>query len=203
MLKKDHSLRPRLRHYAARLGLGTALCAGTVACSNVGYIGTATSLKSEELSAQQGWLAVEGVKPLRQKSEHDCGITALTMVLRFHGYEPPEVPASRSPTTRWSAGELKDTAQRSGAQAFVVEGKVDDLVHELQQGRPVIVGTTKPTVTGEAVAHYEVVVGLNAEEQKVATLDPAAGLRQNSYSGFLHEWLPTGSVLLVVLPGKS
>ena len=85
-------------------------------------------------------------------------------------------------------------------QAFVIEGEVEDLVHELEAGRPAIVGTAKPTITGEHVAHYEVVVGVHAASQRIATLDPAAGLRQNSYSGFFEEWLPTGRVLLVVLP---
>jgi hypothetical protein len=63
----------------------------------------------------------------------------------------------------------------------------------------VIVGMAKPTATG-AVAHYEVVVGLHVDSRRIATLDPAAGMKQNTLLGFLKEWQPTGRVLLVVLP---
>jgi hypothetical protein len=63
-----------------------------------------------------------------------------------------------------------------------------------------VVGTAKPVIAGERAAHYEVVVGIHPQTRRVATLDPAAGVRQNSFAGFLEEWLSTGQVLLVVLP---
>jgi hypothetical protein len=51
-----------------------------------------------------------------------------------------------------------------------------------------------------AVSHYEVVIGMHRDSQRVATLDPALGMRQNSFAGFLTEWQATGAVLLVVVP---
>lgn len=75
-------------------------------------------------------------------------------------------------------------------------------MHELEQGRPVIVGVAKPT-TQDAVAHYEVVVGMHRASRRVATYDPAAGVRQNTFGGFLTEWQAAGRVLLVIMPKAS
>jgi hypothetical protein len=117
----------------------------------------------------------------------------------------PSVPQARwasAPDKRQSARQLRDRARSLGMASFVVEGTFKDIAYELEHRRPVIVGTAKPTVTG-AVAHYEVVVGLNLESQRIATLDPAAGMQQNTLLGFLKEWQPTGRLLLVVLPREQ
>jgi hypothetical protein len=100
---------------------------------------------------------------------------------------------------RASAAELRDRARQLGHSAFEIEGTVEDLAHELKQQRPVIVGMAKPTATG-AVSHYEVVVGIHPRTQRVLTLDPAVGWRQNSLLEFMKEWTSTGSVLIIVLP---
>jgi hypothetical protein len=99
-----------------------------------------------------------------------------------------------------SAAELRDAARARGLSAFVVEGEPDDLVHELEAGRPVIVGVAKRTTGDNAVTHYEVVVGMHRASRRVATYDPAAGVRQNSFGGFLMEWQAAGRVLLVIMP---
>lgn len=170
------------------------------ACSVNAYTGAARELRPETLRTEPGWLVVDGVPLLRQRGEHDCGPAALAMVL---GYWHPEVPAARftSPPTveQTSARELRNRAYALGLTAFVVEGTLEDIVFELRRKRPVIVGVAKPTVTG-GVAHFEVVVGLHVASQRIATLDPGAGLRQNLLADFLREWIPTGRVLLVVLP---
>jgi predicted double-glycine peptidase len=169
-------------------------------CSCGMYMGSATTLAPKTLQDQPGWVAVRGVQPLRQKDEHDCGPTALSMVLNFWQPARAGEPLVTLPLDRQaSAGELRDAAKERGLAAFVVEGEPDDLVHELEQGRPVIVGVAKPT-TKDAVAHYEVVVGMHRASRRVATYDPAAGVRQNSFGGFLMEWQAAGRVLLVVMP---
>ena len=117
-------------------------------------------------------------------------------------WQPGSARLRPSRDVQISAGELRELAKQRGFSAYVVAGTVDDLVYELKHGRTVIVGTAKPTVGG-AVTHYEVVIGLHRESQRVATLDPAAGYRQNSFTGFLTEWNATGQVLLVVGPAKA
>jgi len=173
-----------------------AMCAS--ACSV--YSGDATTLQAAQLRREAGWVYVDGVPELRQAHEQDCGPTALAMELAdYRAAEREQVLAALPAERRASVTELRDFAKARGFNAFVVEGKPEDLVFELKQGRPLIVGMAKPTVGG-AVAHYEVVIGMHRDSQRVATLDPAAGLRQNSFSGFLSEWQATGRVLLVMIP---
>jgi predicted double-glycine peptidase len=165
------------------------------------YMGSATTLSPQTLRKEPGWVSVRGVEPLRQKDDHDCGPTALHMVLNY--WQPQrstevlqELPVDRQA----SAAELRDAARRRGLSAFVVEGESEDLVHEIEAGRPVIVGVAKRTTEGTAVTHYEVVVGMHRASRRVATYDPAVGVRQNSFGGFLMEWYAAGRVLLVIMP---
>jgi ABC-type bacteriocin/lantibiotic exporter with double-glycine peptidase domain len=166
------------------------------------YTGSASNLRPDAFSRESGWIAVHGVRPVSQRAEHDCGPAALEMVLAYWHRPLPkhEQPAGRD--EQITAAQLRDQARASGMLAFVVEGKLEDLLNEIKHQRPVIVGLAKPTARG-AVAHYEVVVGIHAGTRRVATLDPTAGWRQNSIEGFLREWIPTGSVLLVILPAGT
>jgi len=180
--------------------LATMLCLSIGGC--VGYTGSARDLSPDAWKHEPGWFAVDGVPLFRQRAEHDCGPTALAMVLAYwHVLAPSNPRDDFSANKRVSAGELRDYALARGMSAFVVAGTLLDIEHELKQGRPVIVGVAKPSANG-AVAHYEVVVGLHPQTRRIATLDPAVGWQQNSLVGFLNEWVPTGSVLLVVLPAK-
>lgn len=184
-----------------RIALLLACCLGS-ACASAGYTGAARDLKPQALHTEPGWIAVDHVPLMRQRHLHDCGPTALAMVL---SYWYPSVPAQRwkpeeKNDRRLSAGELRDRARAHGLSAFVVEGTFADIAHELERKRPVIVGTIKPVGGGRGVSHYEVVVGLHPQTKRIATLDPAAGWRQNSLEEFLKEWAPSGRLLLVVLP---
>jgi hypothetical protein len=98
------------------------------------------------------------------------------------------------------AGQLRDSARGSGLEAYLVGGDLGDLSAELKRGHPVVVGLMKPLRGDRARAHYEVVIGIHREKRLILTLDPAAGLRENSFEGFAREWVPTGRVTLVVFP---
>jgi ABC-type bacteriocin/lantibiotic exporter with double-glycine peptidase domain len=164
------------------------------------YTGTAKTLTAKDFRQDPGWMSVQGVPELHQAHELDCGPTALAMVLGYyHAANREEVLKALPAGQRVSVSALRDLAKRYGFEAYVVEGSPDDLVFELQHHRPAIVGVAKPTVK-DAVAHYEVVVGMHGKSQRVATLDPAVGLRQNTFTGFLTEWQNAGRVLLVVVP---
>jgi hypothetical protein len=41
---------------------------------------------------------------------------------------------------------------------------------------------------------------MHRASRRVATYDPAAGVRQNTFGGFLMEWQAAGRVLLVIMP---
>ena len=180
----------------AQLGLGSG-------CAGFGYTGKSRDLSHEALSKEHGWIAVHGVPLYRQHKHHDCGPTALAMVLRYWQRDADvQALLARPVDAQSSAADLRELARARGFSAFVVEGKIEDLVHEIKAGRPVIVGVAKPTALGP-IAHYEVLVGMHRESQRFATIDPAIGLRQNSFSGFLEEWVATGNVLIVVMPAAA
>lgn len=203
MKKSCHWLRSHTDHTRA-LFARVWLCAlwlSASACSL--YTGSASTMKPSELKEEPGWVRVEGVPELHQAHELDCGPTALAMVLSFYkAADRQSVLAALPSDERVSVSDLRDLARRLGFESYVVEGKPEDLVYELKHGRPVIVGVAKPTVK-DAVAHYEVVVGMHKDTQRVATLDPAVGLRQNSFTGFLQEWQGSGRVLLLVIPKRG
>jgi ABC-type bacteriocin/lantibiotic exporter with double-glycine peptidase domain len=187
----------------AQHAVSVALLALSASACNL-YAGSATTLKPNELQQDPGWVRVDGVPQLRQKHELDCGPTALAMVLGF--YDKDQAAASKDKVLselpadeRIAVTQLRDVARKHGFNSFVMEGKPEDLVYELSHGRPVIVGVAKPTIK-DAVAHYEVVIGLHRETQRVALIDPDGGLQQNTFGGFLTEWQEAGRVLLVVIP---
>ena len=167
------------------------------------YTGHARDLDPKAFQKERGWTAVHGVPLYRQEQSKDCGPAALAMV---GAYLKPELDVRTLLATnrdeRVSVAELRDRARTLGLLAFVMEGSPEDLVHELKRGRPLIVGVAKPTLEGP-MAHYEVVIGIHKETQRIATLDPAIGLRENSLFEFMSEWQATGRVLLVVLPQPS
>lgn len=169
-----------------------ALCSGCLA-----YTGSAREVTPNLWQAERGWIAVDDVPLLKQRAEYDCGPTALAMVVGYWHPDSPAAPPASSSDRRFTAEQLRDRARALGLASEVVEGDLRDIKFELSNRRPVIVGVAKPTADGP-VAHYLVVVAIHPDTQRIITLDPADGWRQNSYEGFLREWVPSGRLLLVV-----
>jgi hypothetical protein len=97
------------------------------------------------------------------------------------------------------AARLRAVARSRGLQAFLVEGAVDDLSHEVEKRRPVIVGLVR-VVGSAAVAHYVVVAGINRRSGRLLTADPQQGWREVSLGDFLAEWERAHRLTLVVFP---
>jgi ABC-type bacteriocin/lantibiotic exporter with double-glycine peptidase domain len=184
-----------------RLTCRVAITLGTILAGGcVGYTGSARSIDPQALRSEPGWEVAADVPLIEQRNENDCGAAALAMVVAH--YRPAlrdEVVALGDDNQRLSSLEMRDHARRLGFTAFVVEGDLRDLLFELRQGRPVIVGMAKPTLEGH-VAHYEVVIGMHMETERIATLDPSVGWQQDSFTGFLSEWQGSGRALLVIVP---
>lgn len=172
------------------------------------YKGASRDVTTATLAEQPGWVRLDHVKLVRQKGIKDCGSAALSMVL---GYLDPGGPGAleraaidaklrEEPGKGLAAGQLRDYAKAHGFDAFVIQGAYDDLVHEVDAGRPVIVGVHKPLSSGETLSHYEVFVGYQPEQRHVLTLDPARGLREFPLDGFMSEWQAAGQVAIVVMP---
>jgi len=185
---------------------GLLALASISACAS--YKGASHEVSAATLAAQPGWVRIEHVDLVRQRGIKDCGSAALATVL---GYLHPGGPASlrreaidtalrEAPGRGLAASQLRDYARGQGFDSFVIKGAVRDLEHEVEAGRPVIVGVLKPLSSGEALAHYEVFVGFNSRREEVITLDPARGLRRFELDGFLEEWEDAGQVAIVVMP---
>lgn len=186
--------------------IGVLLGCGLLGCAS--YQGTARDADLSAVGKDSDWRRIEQVPFVAQKGTKDCGAAALSGVLRY--WEPALGKTGDSATidaalqsqghAGLSARELRDYARENGFSAYVFQGSFEDLEHELELGRPVIVGLAKPVSSKEALAHYEVFIGYNENDEQVLTLDPAHGPRQNDLDGFMQEWKLAGQVTLVVFP---
>ena len=186
----------------ARAGLVLAFALAAPAC----YTGSAHSLPANSVSAlarDPEWRIVRDVPFVAQQTTSDCGPAALAMVLAHFGAPPATTPELARGDVR--AGTLRDVARSQGLEAYVVSGTFDDLFTQVARGRPVLVGLAKPMAFtgGRALAHYEVVVGVNRAKRLILSLDPAVGLRENTLEGFAREWAPTKQVTIVFLGARA
>lgn len=167
------------------------------------YLGSARNTTPGELARETGWELVEAVPDVRQVARVDCGAAALTMILRYWGLPVirDEVIAAspQTPDQGIRAADLREFARRQGLQAFLIRGQQADLEREIHRHHPVLVGVMKRYIFRN-YPHYEAVVGINRQQQRILTLDPAHGLRTNSQSGFTTEWAKSGHVTLVIFP---
>lgn len=167
---------------------------------------TARPVSASSLQSDPDWLYLDAVPAVEQVSSEGCGAACLAMVLQYWGHDvsPEEledecvVPG----TEGILATSLRDAARRRGLAAYLFAGTVADLEHELERGRPVIVGLAHPR--GDAyLAHFQVVVGLHPTQQDVAVLEPAVGhLMRDALVDFESAWGRAGNVMLVVFEAE-
>jgi ABC-type bacteriocin/lantibiotic exporter with double-glycine peptidase domain len=183
-----------------RIVLGLAIAASSFLGCAV-YPGTARPAALEDLRREEGWILLDSVPFVPQASQKGCGAACLAMVLGHWDNGCPvetlEAECAVPGQDGIRASALRDAARRRGLSAFLIQGSVADLEHELSRGRPVVVGVLKPR-PGGVTSHFEVVVGLHPGRKRIATLDPAIGLTSDSLAGFEDEWRPTKGVTLVV-----
>lgn len=167
------------------------------------YHGSAKSVTPGEVGRKPGWVVVRDVHLVRQSAERDCGAAALAMVLGRWGIASstddilrahPPAPGHGIP-----AVALRDFARERGLAAFLINGELGDLAHEVDLDRPVLVGLVQ-RYGQRAYPHYEVVVGVNKRARRVLTYDPGRDLREDGFDGFSAEWEPAGRLALVVAP---
>ena len=180
--------------------LGTALLVATSAC---GAPPAARHPEAGELEAP-GWVRVDTPVTI-QRGLTDCGAAVLTSLLQYWG-KPTSVQSVRDAVGRGalgraSAAELRDFAQSTGLEAFVFYAQFDTLRHELDRGRPVIVGLHQP-VGKQVVKHYELVNGYNAERELVTAMDPATGLVVMPLAEFMKRWQAASGLVLVAFAAE-
>jgi ABC-type bacteriocin/lantibiotic exporter with double-glycine peptidase domain len=184
------------------LGARLVILFFAVCVSSCGYQGSDKGVSMAQVSKEDGYTRVELVG-MYQQDPKGCGSAALGTVLAYwgKGLTPQQIDQdTRRGERSLSALELRDYARRVGLRSFVFEGSFADLDHELSAGRPLIVGLAKARALAKPLAHYNVVVGYDRTQQRILTWDPASGWREDSFEGFAKEWLPTGSVTVVIFP---
>jgi predicted double-glycine peptidase len=189
------------RAQAAALAVFAALNLG---CAS--YQGSAKPAQVASLANQGSWVIVPNFPRVMQSSNHDCGAAALAAVLGYWG--KPTTPervaeTERKEGRRLRASDIERHAKAAGLSAFVFYGNMADIVYEVKRGRPVIVGVGKPYGENKAIAHYEVVIGVEPEQKRVLLLDPSKGFQTNSYEGFATEWAASKGVTIVTFISES
>lgn len=174
-----------------------------VGCAS--YSGGGRALDPGRFNAEPGWI-VAATPALRQHGALDCGPAALAMIAaRWHLRVSVEGAAAWLPAPSplgASLGDLRDAARAHGLTAFAIAGDRETLIHELQAGRPVVIGLLLPYGRDRALSHFEVIVAARPDQGQFATLDPATGWRVRSWLDLDAEWRPAGRPTLVVL-GRS
>lgn len=169
------------------------------ACSS--YRGTARPIAPSRLAAEPGWILIRDVPYVAQEGETECGAAAIAMVVSYWTKsEPASIVATFRPVPErgLAAARLRDYARTKGLASFVIQGTFEDLQRELQAGRPVLVGLSKPFGRKEVLDHYEVVVGIHPGRRLVVMLDPSEGWQQDDVDGFAREWQKANFTTVIV-----
>jgi predicted double-glycine peptidase len=195
----------RVRTLRAGVLLLAALAAFSLGCAS--YRGTASSAQPSIVAQQGHWTMVPNFPLVAQVDDNDCGAAALAAVVRFWGHSasPESIEATLGRAdNRLQAGDMETYARSLGMRSYVFFGTMKDIVHELEQGRPVIVGLGKMFDDDKkALSHYEVVVGYEPNTKQLLLLDPARGWQVDSLDGFAKEWAISKAVMMVTFPAAA
>jgi ABC-type bacteriocin/lantibiotic exporter with double-glycine peptidase domain len=191
----------RCQRPAPRTAVWGVLALAAAGC--VSFPSTARPAEPATITRERGWIAAGRVTPIRQQAARDCGPAALAMVARFWGRpialrDATVVAEARSGGRGAKLGALRDLARSRGLTAFAIRADRATLVHELERGRPVVVGLLRARGS-RRLSHFEVVVGFHPARREVATIDPAGGFGIRQWRDLAAEWDPAGRPALVVL----
>jgi len=200
----------RIESMGARWRKAFALLLAAIAALGLGgcasYQGTATSVQPSVVAKEGQWLMLPNFPFVPQETDSDCGAAALSAVLRYWGHSttPQSIQAAiGADDKRLKAGDMEAYARSLGMRSYVFLGSMKDVVHELQQGRPVIVGLGKMVEEKKALSHYQVVVGWEPNKKQVLLLDPERGWQVDSLEGFAKEWAISKGVTMVAFPDNG
>ncbi len=175
----------------ALAGLALAGCA-------VHYSGAGKATTRDALTAQSGWVLTE-VPEIRQNSQADCGPTALAILASRWGVDPQLARGSVAVQDNATFAELRAAARSLGLTAFVISADHETIIHELEAGRPVMVGLLRPYGKKYVRGHYEVVAGVNVAKRLAATVDPGGGWKVRTFAELDTEWVPTKRAAMVII----
>jgi ABC-type bacteriocin/lantibiotic exporter with double-glycine peptidase domain len=149
--------------------------------------------------------------PFVAQTKDGCGSAAISMIIQYWenrlGQAAPNLAdperiqsALYSPAASGiPASKMREYFLAAGYHAFAFRGNWNDLEHQVEEGRPLIVSLKASGPLGPL--HYVVVTGIDAERGYVYINDPAQqkSLRI-SRKGFDSEWNPTHNWILLAVP---
>ena len=178
--------------------LGLALILLSSACASAGYVRQAQPPVEEAK-----WVIAPRMKFVAQKNDTDCGWAVLDVLKHRweaeHGSAPQAQPVVKTNKLTLTAGQLRQLLEGYGLRAFVVAGTYDDLVLEIREGRPVIVGTFRRK-DDVVLGHYQVVAGVARSGDGLLLIDPARGWHTQSFAEFDKIWHLAKRVAIVAMP---
>ena len=143
-----------------------------------------------------------------------CGSASISMVMQYWASKsgtaaPGAADAGRIQKALFAASQngipasaVQNYFEKSGYRTFAFAGKWEDLVHHIEEGRPLIVSLRASAPS--RVLHYVVVVGIDPERGDVFLNDPAQQkMLRISRQGFESEWNPTHNWTLLAVPRSS
>jgi len=152
------------------------------------------------------WLDVPFVK----QSRDGCGAASIAMIMQYWSRQPGSsnisVDSSQILHNLYSAkahgifaADMERYLQQHGFRTFTFRGDWDEVKHDLEKGRPLIVAL-KPS-RGDPSLHYLVIAGLNWQDGTVLVNDPAQRkLLKEDRATFEREWNATGKWTLLAVP---
>ena len=156
----------------------------------------------EDLVPDEDAVAVRLDVPVElQTTDYSCGAAAFVAVAKFFGLPDLDCQCEAitelrtSPSAGTRPESLVVVAREHGLDAEAATGlEVEDLLGNLQAGRPVIValqayGTPAEVVTAQA-GHYVVVIGYDDSggEPEITVMDPASGYATIAAGDFERHW---------------
>jgi hypothetical protein len=145
------------------------------------------------------WVGPRRVPLVLETDVTERDLAALSAVFAFWGRPALTIAAATPIASRNEepllAGDLERFARAAGLTAFAFHGTLEDVLYELKQGRPVLVGVAD---SERERPHYEVVVGWDPAAGSLRNLDPARGFIERTASGFESEWQLAKQLTVVV-----
>ena len=172
------------------------------------FLGLALQARSQEKAGI--WLDVPFVK----QSTDGCGSAAISMLLQYWQVHGAGVAAHRADADAIQkqlysrklrgirASDMQSYLADSGFRVFPVMGDWDELLRQLQKGRPLI-ASIQPGSSGGPF-HYVVITGIDWRSGALFLNDPARGkLLRVSREDFENQWRPNRNWMLLAVPEKS
>ena len=172
------------------------------------FLGLALQAEPQEKAGI--WLDVPFVK----QSPGGCGSAAISMLLQYWHAHGAEITAQRADADAIQkqlysrklrgirASDMQSYLSDSGFRVFPLSGDWDELLHQLQQGRPLI-ASIQPGASASPL-HYVVITGMDWQSSALFLNDPARGkLLRVSREDFENQWRPNRNWMLLAVPEKS